>query len=64
MQERSVTPLSGKALADTELDDVWEDMDKEELDELEPASAGLTVPLANGDAAAIKNCPTTTQKKT
>ena len=54
MQERSVTPLSGKAVADTKLDNLWEDMDEEELDELETAGTGLTVPLANGDAAVIK----------
>ena len=37
-----------------ELDDLWEDMDAEELEELEPPKPQLTVPLASGDAAVIK----------
>ena len=36
------------------LDDLWEDLDADELDDLEPPGPGLTIPLANGDAAAIK----------
>ena len=64
VQERSVTPLSDRAVANTELEDLCEDMDEAELDELEPTGTGLTVSLVNGDATAIKNYLTTTRKKT
>lgn len=40
--------------ADNELDDLWEDLDADELDGLEPPARELTIPLADGDAAAIK----------
>ena len=37
-----------------ELDDLWEDMDDNELDDLDVADAPFTVPLIGGDAATIK----------
>ena len=37
-----------------DLDELWEDMDEDELDELDPPGTGLTVPQAGGDAATIK----------
>ena len=36
------------------LDDLREGMNANELDELEPSGPELTIPLANGDATAIK----------
>ena len=37
-----------------ELDDVWEDMNKDELDNLDTGDTPFTVPLIGGNAAAIK----------
>ena len=37
-----------------ELDNLWEDMDEDELDDLDTANAPFTVPLIGGNAAAIK----------
>ena len=37
-----------------ELDDLWGEINDEELGELEPPVQRLAVPLVNGDAAAIK----------
>ena len=36
------------------LDDLWEDMGEDKLDDLDVADAPFTVPLIGGDAAAIK----------
>ena len=49
-------PVKQKPVGTTtdKLDDLWEDMDAEELEELEPPKSQLTVPLASGDAAVIK----------
>ena len=41
------------AIAD-EMDDLWEDMDAEDLEEIEPPKSQLTVLLASGDADVIK----------
>ena len=37
-----------------ELEDLWKDMDEDELDYLDAADAPFTVPLIGGNAAAIK----------
>ena len=37
-----------------ELDDLWEDMDEDKLDELDAKNAPFTVPLVGGDVATIK----------
>ena len=37
-----------------ELDDLWEDMNEDELDNLDPVNAPFRVPLIGGNAAAIK----------
>ena len=37
-----------------ELDDLWEDMNNDELDNLDPGDTSFTVPLVGGNAAAIK----------
>ena len=39
-------------------------MDVDELDKLEPPGPQLTIPLANGDAVAIKKLSNVTRKKT
>ena len=46
--------LELKSATADEPDDLWGDMDAEESDELEPPRPRLTIPLASGDAAAIK----------
>ena len=46
---------SKKANEDQEkLDDLWKDMDEDELDELDAADTPFTVPLLGGNIAAIK----------
>ena len=37
-----------------ELDDLWEDMDEDELDDMDTVDAPFTFPLIGGDAAVIK----------
>ena len=53
------TPVKQEPVGTTagELDDLWEDMNAEELEELEPPKPRLPVPLASGDAAVIKKFP-------
>ena len=40
--------------AGAEQEDLWEDMNKGELDNLDPGGTPLTVPLIDRDAAAIR----------
>ena len=54
IQEKLVTSLSDKSGTDNRLDNLWEDMDEDEFDKIEPEGTGLTVPLVSGDVAAIK----------
>ena len=55
MQEKSVAPPNDGAEKYQELDDLWDNMDEDELNELKPAAIRLTVPLVGGDTAVIKN---------
>ena len=54
VKEKSVTATKDGDEDQEELDNIWEDMDKDELDDLDPVEAPLTVPLIDGNAAAIK----------
>ena len=56
--------MSDTSTPTEDLDKLWEDMDEDELDDLDPPGTGLTVPQAGGDAATIKSCPTTMQRRT
>lgn len=54
VQEKTVAPPSDETVTIAELEDLWEDMDDDELDDLEPPAPGLMISLVNGEAAAIK----------
>ena len=54
VKEKSIAPPSDKTTTTADLDDLWEGMDNNELIDLDPPGPGLTIPLVNGNAAAIK----------
>ena len=54
VKETPNKPASKEATDTDELDDLWEDMYANELDEFEPPGPELTMTLENGDAAATK----------
>ena len=49
VKEEPAVRMSEDTTTMDELDDLWEDLDTDELDDLEPPGPGLMIPLANGD---------------
>ena len=58
VKEAPNKPASKEARHIGKLDGLWEDMDVNELDKLEPPGPEVTMPLTNGDATAIKKLST------
>ena len=54
VKEKPVTWTNNIANPTEDLDDLWEDLDEDELDDLDSPGPGLTIPQADGDAATIK----------
>ena len=58
IEEKLATPTKKADEDKEELDDLWEDMDEDELNNLDTVDAPFTVPLIDGDAAAINRLAT------
>ena len=54
VKEKSVTATKAVGKDQEELDDIWEGMNKDELDNLDPVDTSFIVPLVGGGASAIK----------
>ena len=54
IKDKLVKPTEKLDEGQDELDDLWEDMDEDELDDLDVADTPFTVPLIDGDAATIQ----------
>ena len=55
VKEKSATATKATGEDQEEIDDSWEDMNKDTLDNLDPGNTSFTVPLISGDAAASSN---------
>ena len=54
VKEKSTTATKAAGAGQEELDELWEDMNTDKLDNLDPGNTPFTVPLIGGDATAIK----------
>ena len=54
VKEMSATVTKDAGEDQEELDDLWEDMNKDKLDNLDPDDTSFTIPLIGGNTAAIK----------
>ena len=54
VQDKMTKAANTASVNKEELDNLWEDMDKGDLDDTDPVVTPFTVPLTNRDAAAIK----------
>ena len=62
-KEESVAQTSDDTTSTEELDNLWDDLNDDELDDLKSPGPGLTIPLANGDTAAMKKLSNNDAKK-
>ena len=54
VQEKLAKVIKVASVKEEELDNLWEDIDENELDDMDPIDTLFPVPLTNRDAAAIK----------
>ena len=58
IKEKSATATKAAGEDQEELDDLWEDKNKDKLDDLDSGNTPFMVPLIGGDAEAIKQLAT------